>query len=95
MEGLEALRQAFEAKGQHVSAGLLAAVAEEDLRRRCAWFPASLPDEIFGLYAWRGGQAHDTWDEPFPFAFRDCGFSSPATAASNPALTCCPLASNA
>ena len=80
IDGLEALRQAFEANGRHVSAGLLAAVAEEDLRKRCAWFPAPLPDEILGLYAWRGGQANDTWDEPYPFVFRDCGFSSPAMA---------------
>jgi hypothetical protein len=72
---LELLRLAFEAKGHHVSPSLLPAVQELELRERCSWFPTELPEELVALYAWRGGQANDAWDEEFPFCFRDCAFS--------------------
>ncbi len=76
-EKLETLRTAFEAKGHPVSANLLPPVEEQDLRRRCAWFPAELPDELVALYAWHEGQADDdAWDEGAPFWFGDHGFSN-------------------
>ena len=78
---LDALQAAFETKGHQVSASLLPALQEPELRARCSWFPEPLPEELLALYAWRGGQAKDAWDEPFPFWFRDCAFVSPERAA--------------
>lgn len=78
---LEALRLAFEAKSHHVSASLLPGIPEADLASACAWFPVKLPPELVALYFWHGGQANGTWNEEFPFWFRDCGFSAPRVAA--------------
>ncbi len=76
-EKLETLRSAFETKGHSVSTSLLPPVGEQDLRRRCAWFPAELPDELVALYGWHEGQAgDDAWDESAPFWFRDYAFSN-------------------
>lgn len=74
---LEALRLAYEAKGQHVSSSLLPPLNEVALRERCAWFPAALPQELTSLYAWHGGQDKKVDQDKFPFWFRDCGFISP------------------
>ena len=73
---LEALRLAYEAKGQRVSGSLLEGLSPEELRKRTGWFPYDLTAEIYQLYEWRNGQAHDPWDEEFPFWFRDMGFTS-------------------
>jgi hypothetical protein len=73
---LEALRLAYEAKQEHVSATLQPGIAEADVRRRCAWFPSRLPDEIVALYGWRDGQPLSPGYEDHPFLFRDCGFTA-------------------
>ena len=73
---LEAMRQAFEAKGLRVSDTLLPPVDAETLARECAWFPAPLPKELTALYGWRGGQAEDAWSTEYPFWFRDDAFCS-------------------
>ena len=53
---LEALRLAYEARQERVSATLQPGLAEATLRERCAWFPSRLPDEIVALYGWHDGQ---------------------------------------
>jgi len=73
---LEALRLAYEARQEHVSATLQPGLAEAALRERCAWFPSRLPDEVVALYAWHDGQPSPPEEEPYPFLFRDCGFTS-------------------
>jgi len=73
---LEALRLAYEAKQEHVSATLQPGLAEAALRERCAWFPSRLPDEIVALYGWHDGQPSSPGVEQYPFLFRDCGFTS-------------------
>jgi hypothetical protein len=66
---------AFEAKRLHVSSTLQPPVLEEDLRRRCMWFPSALPAELLALYGWHDGQPNEPSSEKFPFWFRDYGFS--------------------
>lgn len=73
---LEAMRRAFEAKDLHVSDTLLPPIDAKTLARECAWFPASLPEELIALYGWRGGQAEDAWNTEYPFWFRDDAFCS-------------------
>jgi hypothetical protein len=80
IDGLEKLRLAFEAKGHAVTKSLRPPVPEQELRKRCEWFPQPLPEELVALYSWREGQPDGPWEESYPFWFRDCGFSALATA---------------
>lgn len=73
---LDALVDAYESKGLRVGDSLLPPLSKAELERRCRWFPGKLPQEIVSLYAWRGGQANEAWDEDFPFWFRDNSFCS-------------------
>jgi hypothetical protein len=66
---LEALRQAYEAKGFNVTDTLQPALSAQELQAQCSWFPAPLPEEIISLYAWRGGQIESGSDDDFAFAF--------------------------
>ena len=80
---LEDLRLAFEAKSLNVSNTLLPPLGERELQKRCEWFPGEIVPELVALYSWRGGQAPGPWDlsdTDHPFWFRDCAFSSLATA---------------
>lgn len=77
---LEALRRAFEEKGMTVSDTLLPGLSEPEIRSACDWFPASLPEELIALYAWRNGQQESAARNAFPFWFRDCAFIPLATA---------------
>ena len=72
---LEALRLAFEAKNQHVTPRLQPGLSEASLRSLCSWFPSPLPDELVALYGWHDGQPSSAGEEPYPFVFRDCGFT--------------------
>ncbi len=77
---LEVLRQTFEMRGEHATLLLQPPIAEEELRRRCKWFPAALPAELITLYGWHGGQETSDKEEDSPFWFRDCIFSTPEKA---------------
>lgn len=78
--GLELLRRAYEAKGAKVSDALLPPLNEGQLRAECSWFPSVLPPQLVTLYGWHNGQRRGGWEEPHPFWFRDCVFSSIDTA---------------
>ncbi len=73
---LDRLLNAYESKGMRVRESLLPGVPEAELKKRCAWFPGELIEEIVALYEWRGGQAKDAWETEFPFWFRDNSFCS-------------------
>ena len=77
---LEELRLSYEARGSRVSGGLKAALSENEIDERCAWFPGTLAEEIYSLYSWRGGQEISSEDQS-PFWFRDVIFSTPEAAA--------------
>lgn len=72
---LEELRNAYETRGLAVSASLQPPISDTELRRQCAWFPGELPEEIYHLYSWRGGQLRT--EQGAPFWFRDVIFSTP------------------
>lgn len=76
---LEELRLSYEAIGEAVSADLQPPISHEALAAQCSWFPGEIAEEIYALYAWRGGQLERD-DEPAPsalFWFRDRIFSTP------------------
>jgi hypothetical protein len=80
---LEDLRLAYEGKSLNVSDTLLPPLNENDLRKRCDWFPGEIIPELLALYSWRGGQEPGPWDladTDHPFWFRDYAFSSLAIA---------------
>lgn len=77
---LNQLAGCFEAKEHHVLPSLLDPLSSEQLNNQCAWFPATIPDSISAMYAWRAGQAKDAWTEEYPFWFRDMSFISPKQA---------------
>ncbi len=80
-ELLEDLRVAFENIGKSVTRDLAPPLTDEELRKRCAWFPGEIASEIFSLYSWRGGQQLRAEESFAPFWFRDTIFSTPEAAA--------------
>lgn len=73
---LDQLLASYESKGINVSNSLLPALSEAEIREKCFWFPAEVPQEIIALYTWRGGQAEEACDSEHSFLFRDNNFCS-------------------
>ena len=73
---LDQLKQEFENKDYKVSLSLQDGLTREEILNKTKWFNCPLPDELIQLYEWRNGQSKDSWQEKYPFVFRDNQFCS-------------------
>ena len=76
---LDDLVEAYESRDMRVSHTLQPGLTREAIVEKFSWFRGTLPQDLFELYEWRGGQVLEE-DSDAPFWFRDVLFLTPERA---------------
>lgn len=73
---LDKLLRLYEEKHYSLAKSLKPGLSEEEIKKKCTWFPVGLSKELLEIYTWRNGQIGDPSEEKYPFWFRDNAFCS-------------------
>lgn len=75
---LQALLDAYKAKGYAVETQLQPGLIKETIIEKTQWFPITLPESLIEMYQWHNG--NQNWQEKYTYSFRDMSFISLETA---------------